>query len=316
MEKLASMAGVFMAHAQTEEGMDKLAQAMVAAGELSSDEYEMLKEAGFLSVLKGIGGGLRRAGGAAARAASATGKAARTAAGATARMSRRAYSGARGAVQNVGSQMRARRAYSQAVGKVKAAPAAAAAAPKSRGAAVLRRRGGQVTEIKPMAKGHVADVGQVQQRAPKVEHVNRRGAQQAAQPAQAGQQNYSWETQAPGRVKPAPAASAAPTEPVGAGATTGRKAAPRTQQAPPAAQPTTQQPAAKGKGGFTWGKALPWLAVGGLGYGLYKGVPWAARQLESASSTPMAYGGGWSPVPYGYGYTPYGQGQPSMGFGA
>jgi hypothetical protein len=58
---------------------------------------------------------------------------------------------------------------------------------------------------------------------------------------------------------------------------------------------------------------------GGLGlgaYGLYKGVGWGARQLEQASTTPMAYGGGWSPVPYGYGHTPYGPGMPTMGPGA
>jgi hypothetical protein len=179
-----------------------------------------------------------------------------------------------------------------------------------------------------MAKGHVADAGQVQQRAPKVEHVNRRGARAAPpQPAQSQQQGFSWETQAsgraahPGRVKPAPAASAAPSGPVSAGAQTGRGAqAARARSAKPRPapqQPAPQQAAAKaGKKGFGWGRALPWMAVGGLGYGLYKGVPWAARQLESASATPMAYGGGWSPVPYGYGHTPYGPGTPTMGFGA
>jgi hypothetical protein len=61
------------------------------------------------------------------------------------------------------------------------------------------------------------------------------------------------------------------------------------------------------------------LAGGGLlagGYGLYKGIPWAARQLEQTSHTPMAYGGGWSPVSYGYGSNPYGAGMPNMGYGA
>lgn len=70
----------------------------------------------------------------------------------------------------------------------------------------------------------------------------------------------------------------------------------------------------KGKG-MGWGRALPWMAAGGLGYGLYKGVPWAARQLEQSSASPMAHGGGWSPTPYGYGYSPYGQGSPNMGYG-
>lgn len=58
-------------------------------------------------------------------------------------------------------------------------------------------------------------------------------------------------------------------------------------------------------------------ALLGAGYGLYKGVPWAARQLEATSQTPMAYGGGWSPVNYGYGSNPYGAGQGGyMGPGA
>lgn len=74
--------------------------------------------------------------------------------------------------------------------------------------------------------------------------------------------------------------------------------------------------AAKGVKGFGWGKALPWLGLGGAAYGLYKGVPWLARQLEQTSTTPMAHGLGWSPVPYGYGYTPYGEGMQTMGPGA
>ena len=66
---------------------------------------------------------------------------------------------------------------------------------------------------------------------------------------------------------------------------------------------------------FGMGKAL---AAGGLAagaYGAYKAVPWAANKMDEANSTPMAYGGGWSPVPYGYGSNPYGQGMPSMGAG-
>lgn len=70
------------------------------------------------------------------------------------------------------------------------------------------------------------------------------------------------------------------------------------------------------KKGFGWGSALPWMAAGGLAYGAYKGVPWAARQLEQTSTTPMAHGLGWSPVSYGYGYSPYGSGMPNMGSGA
>jgi len=73
---------------------------------------------------------------------------------------------------------------------------------------------------------------------------------------------------------------------------------------------------AAAKKGFGWGAALPWMAAGGLAYGAYKGVPWAARQLEQTSTTPMAHGLGWSPVSYGYGYSPYGSGMPNMGSGA
>jgi hypothetical protein len=74
--------------------------------------------------------------------------------------------------------------------------------------------------------------------------------------------------------------------------------------------------AKEGKKGFGWGKALPWMAVGGLGYGAYKGIPAAVRTLEATSTTPMAQGLGWSPVAYGYGHTPYGPGMATMGAGA
>jgi hypothetical protein len=60
-------------------------------------------------------------------------------------------------------------------------------------------------------------------------------------------------------------------------------------------------------------------ALGALGlgaYGLSKAVPWAAHTMENTGGMPMAYGGGWSPTPYGYGYTPYGPGMPTMGAGA
>lgn len=313
VEKLASMAGVFMAHARSEEGMDKLAQAMVQAGELSQAEYEMLKEAGLLgSLVKGVSGLGRGA----------------------ARMGRAAVTKTRGAIQNIGSQVRATKSVNQAMQAAKAAPSAGPTA----GSGVLRRRAGKVTPVKPAAKVYSGEgSGMAQAAAPKVEPVMRRGkpvgpSQAAPQAAGGGGgQSYSWEAQggAPGRVKPAPVASASPTGPVGPGAQTGKagtvppasqqaaKQAPPAQQAAKQAPPTQQAPAPEQSGGkgMTWGKAAPWLALGGLGYGLYKGVPWAARQLESASSTPMAYGGGWSPVPYGYGSTPYGEGMPTMGYG-
>jgi hypothetical protein len=70
-----------------------------------------------------------------------------------------------------------------------------------------------------------------------------------------------------------------------------------------------------GKPGFGWGKALGYGALGLGAYGLIKGVPAAARALSSSSSQPMAGGLGWSPIPYGYGSTPYGDATPNMGFG-
>jgi len=93
----------------------------------------------------------------------------------------------------------------------------------------------------------------------------------------------------------------------------GPKVGPVATEAAEAAVKPAVKPAAKG---FGWGSALPWMAAGGIGYGLYKGVPWAARQLEQTSTTPMAHGLGWSPVPYGYGYNPYGSGVQTMGPGA
>lgn len=56
------------------------------------------------------------------------------------------------------------------------------------------------------------------------------------------------------------------------------------------------------------------LGAAGLGaYGLMKAVPWAVRAAREEGSMPMAAGGGWSPTPYGYGYTPWGNAAPNMG---
>jgi len=66
---------------------------------------------------------------------------------------------------------------------------------------------------------------------------------------------------------------------------------------------------------FGMGKVLGYGALAGAGYGLYKGVPAAARMVDQENSMPLAYGGGWSPTPYGYGSTPYGPGMPTMGAG-
>lgn len=56
------------------------------------------------------------------------------------------------------------------------------------------------------------------------------------------------------------------------------------------------------------------LGAAGLGaYGLIKAAPWVAQTAREESSMPMAAGGGWSPVPYGYGHTPWGNAAPNMG---
>jgi hypothetical protein len=67
---------------------------------------------------------------------------------------------------------------------------------------------------------------------------------------------------------------------------------------------------------FGWGEALAAGGIGAGAYGAAKAIPWAARQVEQTSAMPLAYGGGWSPTPYGYGYSPYGSGVQTMGPGA
>lgn len=58
------------------------------------------------------------------------------------------------------------------------------------------------------------------------------------------------------------------------------------------------------------------LPVAALGYGAYKTVPHVVGALGQASAYPMAPGGGWSPVDYGYGSNPYGPGALNLGPGA
>jgi hypothetical protein len=241
VEKLAKMAGVFLAQTQNKMSLEKLAQAMVFAGELSAEEYEMLKEAGWAGkMLKRFGRGV---------SAKAT-----------------------GAASTVGE-----------------------------GLSGVKSRVGRIFK-KPPKPEWVPNPARPKM-SPNAAYNARRGTPGAAPTPQAAAQAPSAATKAPaaapGNVKPAPQSTSAPSAP----------APSTTSQSAPA--PSTKAPA-KGRG---WGSALPWMAAGGLGYGLYKGVPWAARQLEATSTTPMAYNAGWSPVGYGYTQSPYGTGVPTMGPG-
>ncbi len=247
VEKLASMAGVFMVHSQHAEGIEKLAQSMVFSGGLSPEEYEILKEAGVLSLFaKKVG---RKAVGAVAGA----GKAVATGVG-------KAVTGVKSRVGNVV--------------KRKAPKVSPNQLPKATTQAAAPR---QVTPEVALRKATVQAV------------ARKRAAPAVASPAAARQttQQASQATQ---------------------------QTAKASQQAAKAAKQGTQT-AAKSKG-TGWGRALPYAGVGALGYGLYKGVPWAARQMEQTSTTPMAYGAGWSPVQYGYGQNRYGPSVATMGSGA
>jgi hypothetical protein len=257
MEKLASMAGVFMAQAQSKEGLEKLAQAMVYAGELSYEEYEMLKEAGWGSGLKAIGGGIRRF------------------------VTRAPATAARGASRDV----------------------AAVTKPS-----LIKRVKGLVSR-KPKAvvsKGS-RDVASVSK--PLTGKEFNRQSSRVAQP------KVAPGGATPGKVAPAPAAAPGRTTRSGATNPPAPAASPGSVAPAPASAAPTSSTAAYKKG-VGWGRALPYMAAGGLGYGLYKGVPWAARQLEATSTTPMASNAGWSPVSYGYGNSPYGPGVATMGGGA
>lgn len=326
VEKLAGMAGVFMARDQSKEGLDKLAQSMVFAGELSSEEYEMLKEAGFAGLLaKKVGRKVKaKVTGAVARVGQ---RAAKVKARVTPRPKPTMQSRNWGTTGNVvPSRTRPVKARGAAqsrdwAGKVapptgpvrKPIPARATKAPV--GPPTQAAVPGQVmpAQASPaMSEGRVVrrvrNAGvQPQKRAPVVEVRGQRGARTVGPAPQ----------QSVGRV--APSQRAAPTQqPAGkvppAAKEVAEKVVPEAVKETAKSQvQSTGQEASKGHG---WGRALPWMGVGGLGYGLYKGVPWASRQLEQSSTMPMAYGGGWSPVPYGYGHSPYGSGVPTMGMGA
>lgn len=117
-----------------------------------------------------------------------------------------------------------------------------------------------------------------------------------------------------GTVAQGPAPAPAPTQ---AGTVAKGPAAATQAGGTVAAGPAAAEPG-RGIMSGAWKHRRSLATAGALGgaYGLYKGVPWAARQLEQSSHTPTAYGGGWSPINYGYGQNPYGAGMPNMGYGA
>lgn len=335
VEKLAGMAGVFMAHVQTEEGMDKLAQSMVIAGELSLEEYEMLKEAGLGSLIAGVKGAAKGVG----QVSKSVGKAIKAT--------------AVSAKNRVGGRIADK--VLQKTPKPTGMPGVRYATSKPPASRVIPNTPAPTPAPGQVSRAPLALPGRVQQAAP---------AAPPARPQAALAQTVPMPPSgrvAPAALPPAQAASTAMQEGrvVRRVRGTGRKP----QQKPPVVETRRgqgprqpgqvtpkQQVGNKGKGssvvdtavgvaenlpksteqevsnsgdtgrldtpkGYGWKSALPWMTAGGLGYGLYKGVPWAAKQLEQSSTVPMAYGGGWSPVPYGYGYSPYGPGMPTMGVG-
>ena len=277
--EMAKVAGAIFAHAPVhadEEQLEKVAAAMVEIGELTPEEFQMLKEAGWGSALKGLFGGARKA-----------------------------IGGARKSVGGWFSKMKGR----IRPGKVKPSPGKVS--PKA--------------SVKPKVKAK-----------PKASPY--RDPAPSAPPAQPpgrvtpskAEMSQGWGAR-PTQTKevfPGAGASRSAKAPVPKAATPGKpgKVVPKSEMqqgwtggqgqaptGPPAGAGAAG--AAKGKGGVGWGRVLPYAAAGGLAYGAYKGVPWAARQLEQTSTTPMAHGLGWSPVSYGYGHNPYGSGMASMGPG-
>lgn len=314
IEKLASAAGAIFAHSVEEEDMEKLATSMLYSGELTPYEYEMLKEAGFVGKL--VKGVVRKAKTRAAGAAQSASK----------------------AMSNVKSNVKARVRRPTPVSKQSRdwgtpGNVAPARTPKPKAKAKpspnqSRDWGGQTRQ--PVSNAEYnrraswgARQGQMRPSTPAPGSVRA-----ATPPPQAsGQVRSTTQTAAP-RVN-TPAAHAptmasgqvrAATPPPGQvkSAPSQQRVTQVSQNTAPVSNTATQTGKAVDapKSPSSWGRVMPWLGVGGLGYGLYKGVPWAAQQLERTSTSPMAYGGGWSPVPYGYGYNPYGPSTPTMGSGA
>lgn len=124
-----------------------------------------------------------------------------------------------------------------------------------------------------------------------------------------------------GRVAPRTAAPAAQAAPAAASKAPGQvvppagtPAAPGAAGGPPAASGKLSRKARKAteiegvqqtrkpyKGPSLMGGLATAGVLGGAAYGLAKGVPAAARALEGATANPMAYGMGYSNLPYGYG---------------
>lgn len=304
-------------------GMEKVAWELVKTGELSEEQFHFLKEAGiFGRIGKWIAGrGTRKAIKAGVQGAG------RPRTGLLTRMKQRV------------SRSSAKTTPKPRVQVAAGAPTSAARPkPTSSGPQVRRKGGGQVRPAQPQQQGAVmSPTGQVQaapSRAPAVEQMPLRGRRGVA-PAPAG----SGAPATTGRVTPAttqgtprgqgPYREAAPPaaqQPKSSTAKSKEMAAEAAQQQATKTQPAEGQQGGwldrlRGKGGGQkkgggWGRLALYGGAGLGAYGLYKGVGWGARQMEQASTTPWAYGGGWSPTPYGYGRSPYGPGSPTMGAGA
>ena len=320
IEKLASAAGAIFAHSMEEEDMEKLATSMVYSGELSPYEYEMLKEAGFFGkVLKSVGRAAKSKVTGAAQSASKAMSNVKSNIKAKVRRPVKPSGQSRdwGTPGNVAPAQAPKPAARVKPSQNQSRDWAGQTRQPMSNAEYNRRASWDVRQkqMQPQtpAPGSVrtptpAPAAAQQPYMPPTRTAYVRPTTQAAAPKVTTPPAYA-PTMASGQVRaptPAPGqVKAAPTQ----------QAAQTSQKTAPAATQTGKAVDAP-KSPSSWGRVMPWLGLGGLGYGLYKGVPWAAQQLEATSTSPMAYGGGWSPVPYGYGYNPYGPSTPTMGSGA
>lgn len=287
--QVADMTGRSMAQDRAVEELAKTAGVLLARRSLSPAEYELLKEAGLFS----------RIGGAVSSGAQSIG----------------------GAVKGTLRKVR---------GRLSSAPSRTMQG-FSRGEADLLRRGGVKPGEVKAPNSRTSGWGSLKPKEETVWGGAKRtlpkeapaGMAPGPRPAPAGDRTTGWGRGGSSKAGPAKA----PTEPPAQGpyrsSSNPQPQAQAPQQAPqaaqraPANQPTQQAPAQQqGSRGTGWGRMALYGGAGLGAYGLYKGIGWGARQLEQTSTSPMAYGGGWSPTAYGYGPNPYGEGSPNMGYGS